>query len=101
MVPEPVHYRYAWGRNPLGNLQVTGNKDLPFATQRSDDWGLAEVPLGVLEELPEGKLSRRDQGRIRTALREEDTRRRVAEARALLEELDPAPPGEGAAAQDG
>ena len=101
MVSEPVHFRYAWGRNPLGNLQVTGNKDLPFATQRSDDWGLAEVPLGVLEELPEGKLSRRDQGRIRAALREEDARRRVAEARALLEELDPAPPAEGADTQDG
>ena len=54
-----------------------------------------------IEELPEGKLSRRDQGRIRAALREEDARRRVAEARALLEELDPAPPAEGAGTQDG
>ena len=48
MVPEPIHFRYAWGRNPLGNLQATGNKDLPFATQRSDDWKMEEVPLGVL-----------------------------------------------------
>ena len=37
--------RYAWGRNPLANLQVTGNKDLPFATQRSDDWKMEQVPL--------------------------------------------------------
>ena len=93
LVPAPLHFRYAWGRNPMGNLQLMGNKDLPFATQRSDAWGLAEAPRGVLEEVPEGKLSRRDQNRIREALRQDDLRRRRAEARALLEELgdDPDP----------
>lgn len=38
MVSEPIHFRYGWGRDPLANLQAVGNKDLPFATQRSDDW---------------------------------------------------------------
>ncbi len=39
-VPDPIHFRYAWGRNPMGNLQLraTDKKDIPFATQRSDDW---------------------------------------------------------------
>lgn len=85
LVPEPVHFRYAWGRNPLANLQQTGNKDLPFATQRSDDWDPGEVPLGVLESPIEGRLSRAQLERIRKALREEDARRRIAEAEAVLE----------------
>ena len=33
-VPEPIHFRYAWGRNPMGNLQSAGNNDLPLATQQ-------------------------------------------------------------------
>lgn len=43
-VPDPIHFRYAWGRNPMGNLQAAGNNDLPFATQRSDDWRMENVP---------------------------------------------------------
>lgn len=85
LVSEPIHFRYAWARNPLGNLQVTGHKDLPFATQRSDDWDLGTVPLGVLDERPEGKLTRPQRNRVLEALRREDTRRRLAEARAFLE----------------
>ena len=46
---------------------------------------MAEVPLGVLDEDVAGKLSRAQLNRIRKALREEDLRRRIAEARALLE----------------
>ncbi|MEZ6016746.1 MAG: sialate O-acetylesterase [Planctomycetota bacterium] len=84
LVPAPVHFRYAWARNPLANLQVTGNKDLPFATQRSDDWDMGTVPLGVLDSEIDGKLSRAQQSRVLTALRAEDVRRRAAEARAFL-----------------
>jgi sialate O-acetylesterase len=43
MVPAPLHYRYAWARNPMGNLQALGNTDIPFATQRSDDWPHGEM----------------------------------------------------------
>ena len=85
LVAEPVHFRYAWGRNPLANLQVTGNKDLPFATQRSDDWDMGEVPLGVLEEELDGAMSRAQRGRVLQELRREDLRRRRAEAEAFLE----------------
>jgi sialate O-acetylesterase len=89
LVPAPIHFRYAWGRNPMGNLQSADHNDLPFATQRSDDWKMEEVPLGVLgdEEVKDGKLSRGQRARIRAALEKEDLRRRLAEARALLEEF--------------
>jgi sialate O-acetylesterase len=85
MVPEPVHFRYAWSRNPLANLQATGNKDLPFATQRSDDWNLEEVPLGVLGDDVTLPLSRGDRNKIIQALREQDKARRLKEAEQVIE----------------
>ncbi len=86
LVGEPVHFRYAWGRNPMGNLQVTGNKDLPFATQRSDDWDMGTVPLGVLDSEIDGAMTRKQRNQVLKALRAEDERRRGAEARAALGE---------------
>ncbi|MCA9228725.1 MAG: hypothetical protein KDA47_24080, partial [Planctomycetales bacterium] len=85
MVPEPIHFRYAWGRNPLANLQATGNKDLPLATQRSDDWRMEEVPLGVFDEETAEPLSRGDRGKIIQALREQDKLRRLKEAERTIE----------------
>ncbi len=84
MVPEPIHFRYAWGRNPLANLQATGNKDLPFATQRSDRWRMEEVPLGALGENIEYPVSRADRGKILRALREQDRERKLREAESVL-----------------
>jgi sialate O-acetylesterase len=48
-VTEPVHFRYAWGRNPMGNLQhrSTSHRDIPFATQRSDSWAPVSRETGV------------------------------------------------------
>lgn len=88
MVPHPIHFRYGWGRNPLANLQATGNKDLPFATQKSDDWRLEEVPAGVLNEPVKLPLSRQDNARILEALRQQDRQRRTAEARLWLETVE-------------
>ena len=85
MVPRPIHFRYAWGRNPLANLQATGFKDLPFPTQRSDDWLMEEIPLGVLEQPVARPVSRGDRGKIIRALREQDKQRRVMEATLVLE----------------
>ena len=85
MVPNPIHFRYAWGRNPLANLQATGNKDLPFATQRSDDWPMEEVPLGVLGDNVIRPLSRSDRSKIIQALREQDRDRRLKEAQRMIE----------------
>lgn len=88
MVPQPVHYRYAWGRNPLANLQAIGNKDLPFATQKSDDWTMEEVPRGVLKEGVRLPLSGQDSQLILAALREQDRMRRLAEARRAIESAE-------------
>jgi sialate O-acetylesterase len=80
LVPNPMHYRYAWARNPMGNLQAHHNTDVPFATQRSDAWGMTEVPIPFGET-----LDRQMKGEVRRALRLEDMRRRLFEAEALLE----------------
>lgn len=87
MVASPAHFRYAWGRNPLANLQAVGNKDLPFATQRSDDWRMEEVPSGALGESVSLPLSGSDRNKILAALREQDVQRRMNEAESTLEEL--------------
>lgn len=67
-VPEPVHFRYAWGRNPMGNLQhrATPQRDIPFATQRSDNWDPISRETGVeaphrsrMEKLQKIDLNRR------------------------------------------
>ncbi|MFK7767936.1 MAG: hypothetical protein AB8B55_12000 [Mariniblastus sp.] len=83
MVPEPIHYRYAWGRSPLGNLQAERMTDIPFATQRSDDWSLENVPLGVHGEELTSKMTRQQQRKLIELLRKQDVERIVAEAAAL------------------
>jgi sialate O-acetylesterase len=45
-VADPIHFRYAWGRNPMGNLKPRYNSGAPpMATQRSDNWKIHEVPV--------------------------------------------------------
>lgn len=87
MVPAPIHYRYAWGRSPLGNLQAASNSDIPFATQRSDSWSLENVPLGVHEEEVTVKLNRQQQQKLKTALQAQDIERILAEAEARKNEV--------------
>jgi sialate O-acetylesterase len=83
MVASPVQYRYAWGRSPLGNLQAERMTDIPFATQRSDDWSLENVPLGVHEKDVTEKLNRQQQRKQIEALRRQDMDRILQEAEAL------------------
>ena len=85
MVPSPIHFRYAWGRNPLANLQATGNKDLPFATQKSDDWKMYQVPRGVLADDVTVPISRGDRNTIIQALRQQDKMRKIKEAEMIIE----------------
>lgn len=83
LVPNPTHYRYAWGRSPLANLQASRMTDIPIGTQRSDDWNMEEIPLGVL---PEGtELARADRRKITEALKQEDLRRHLRAAQELIE----------------
>lgn len=83
MVTAPIHYRYAWGRSPLGNLQAASNSDIPFATQRSDNWSLENVPLGVFEEEVTTKMTRQQKQKLTEALRAQDVERILLEAEAL------------------
>lgn len=83
MVPDPVHFRYAWGRSPLGNLQADRMTDIPFATQRSDDWALENAPLGVHADEITQKLDRQQQRKLIEALRKQDIQRILFEAKAL------------------
>lgn len=84
MVPNPIHYRYAWGRSPLGNLQAERSSDIPFATQRSDDWPMEDIPLGVLGDDVPAKVDRGHRRKLQEALRQQDLDRRIYEAKALI-----------------
>ncbi len=88
MVPKPIHYRYAWGRSPMGNLQASGNTDIPVATQRNDNWSMKEIyeALTGKRSSSAGSLERGERGELIKVLREEDTRRRLSEADALIRE---------------
>ncbi len=79
LVPQPVHYRYAWGRNPMGNLQAQGNTDIPVATQRSDTWPLEEIYLDGKLEILEGR-------KLQVELRKEDEKRKLKEAGLLTKD---------------
>ena len=83
MVTKPIHYRYAWGRSPLGNLQAHRMTDIPFATQRSDNWSLENVPLGVHENEVTEKLTRQQKRKLLEALRQQDLERILSKAASL------------------
>jgi sialate O-acetylesterase len=88
-VPQPVHYRYAWARNPMGNL--VNNRGVPLAAQRSDDWILEETPVKVATptDVPEDAVRRLVDNQIRKELERDDLARRVQEAEATVAELKP------------
>lgn len=90
MVPNPIHYRYAWARSPLGNLQTGRMSDVPIATQRSDDWALENFPLGLLgndsqaeDQTVPPKLDRRQRRTQVEALQKMDLERKRMELRAI------------------
>ena len=87
-VPDPIHFRYAWGRNPMGNLQSADHNDLPFATQRSDDWRMENVPVKLtgFDDLAPKDFARRANHESQKALRLDDLGRRLKEAQALIDE---------------
>lgn len=86
-VPDPIHFRYAWGRNPLANLQSSERDDLPFATQRSDDWKMEHVPENYIgEAMPPKSDLRRIKRFIQRDLRLDDVQRRLNEAKSFIEE---------------
>ena len=88
MVDKPVHYRYAWGRNPMGDIQrsVRFGNTVMLPTQRSDKWSNADLLKALTGKDAEdpGHLSRGESYALRDALMKEDQRRKLAEAKALL-----------------
>jgi sialate O-acetylesterase len=85
-VPKPVYFRYAWARNPLENLKSTDNAGLPFDTQRNDTFTLADmfqIYTGKNSSTP-GVLHGGEIRGLINALKAEDMKRRVEEARGLL-----------------
>ncbi len=86
-VTKPVHYRYAWARNPMAN--IVNSRQIPIATQRSDDWTLEETPMSfpVPAGMDERSKRRHLSGRIRKELELGDTERQIQEAEATLAEL--------------
>ncbi|MCE9518225.1 MAG: hypothetical protein K8R87_01445 [Verrucomicrobia bacterium] len=88
LVSEPVHFRYGWGRNPLGNVKARNGTDIPLSPQRSDNWSLAddyEANTGKKCAVP-GILNGIENRDLIMALRAADLERRKAEARVFLKE---------------
>jgi sialate O-acetylesterase len=88
-VPEPLHYRYAWARNPLGN--IVNSRGVPLAAQRSDDWILEETPVKIAlpPDTSEDAARRQVANRMRQELDRDDLDRRIKEAEATIVELKP------------
>jgi sialate O-acetylesterase len=83
LVPEPVYYRHAWGRNPLANLKADG---IPLDTLRNDNFTIADlyqIYTGKKSAIPNilNGAERRD---LRDALKAEDLKRRRNEAETFL-----------------
>ena len=89
-VPEPVHYRHAWARNPISN--IVNARGVPLATQRSDDWIPEETPHKITtpENMNEDAVKRYVGNQIRKELELDDLERRIKEAEATMAELKPA-----------
>lgn len=88
-VPEPVYFRYAWARNPLETLKSSDLSNLPFDTQRNDTFTLADMYQIYTGKSPSkpGVLHRGETNELINALKAEDLKRRVEEAKKLLKGL--------------
>ena len=86
LVTEPLFFRYAWARNPLENLKSADLTGLPFDTQRNDTWTLADMYELYTGKKPAtaGILNVQEARSLTTALKAEDMKRRIEEAKALL-----------------
>ena len=90
LVPKPVHYRYAWARNPQANL-VSGWDKLPLATQRSDSWTMSDLYTAYTGKKPTNMidiLEGNEQGELKNALKAADLDRRLYEAREFLKQYE-------------
>lgn len=87
LVPNPIHFRFGWGRNPVGNLRMTYIKDVPLEAQRSDNWTVADMYenyTGKKSAVP-GLVNGGEVEVLKNALKAADLERRIFEAQALLD----------------
>jgi len=83
LVPNPIHFRHAWSRNPMTNLKKNG---IPLPTMRSDSWTLEDLYEAYTGKKTEtGTLERAERRELSKAMRESDMERRLKEAELLLE----------------
>ena len=83
LVSDPVALRYAWARNPLGNLVNAKERFIPVPLFRTDEWDFPEAPYGIQER--EAHKERLKNLHLQA---EEWTRERIArEAEKLLIDL--------------
>lgn len=83
LVPEPLYYRHAWARNPMENLKNSG---IPLATQRNDTWSLADmyqIYTGKKSKAP-GVIDGAEHRELANALKADDLKRRIEEAKSVL-----------------
>ena len=88
LVPEPIYFRYAWARNPLETLKSSDLSNLPFDTQRNDTFTLAdmfEIYTGKKPSTP-GVIHGGETRELIQAMKAEDLKHRVGEARRLFNE---------------
>lgn len=86
LVSEPIYFRYAWARNPLETLKSSDLSNLPFDTQRNDTFTLAdmfEIYTGKKPSTP-GVLNRGETHELVEVLKKEDLKRRIEEAKKLI-----------------
>jgi sialate O-acetylesterase len=88
LVPKPIHYRYAWARNPHASL-VSAWQRLPIGTQRSDSWTLSDTYKAYTGKDPVNEvdmLERSEIGELKQALMAADLERRIDEAKEFLKQ---------------
>jgi sialate O-acetylesterase len=87
LVAEPVAVRYAWARNPLGNLVNSAHQEriLPVPAFRTDDWDWHDAPFGR-GGTPEHSEHSKWMSNLRKQAEESAKRRPVEQAELILKQ---------------
>jgi len=87
-VPEPKAVRYAWARNPLGNLVNSEHLErvLPVPSFRTDKWGWEDAPCGSGSDA----IARGRYAKAMGQARQQNRKRKLLDAKARVKELQDA-----------
>jgi sialate O-acetylesterase len=84
LCPDPVEVRYAWARNPLGNLANVECPIIPVPLFRTDNWDYPEAPYSM-EGFAEHRIRMK---KLRKEAEEITKSRIIKEAKQKLEEFE-------------